>query len=145
MKPYDLIIKTPFPGYPQTIVEKETKIVHFSDLPLEEYLKANPEMRVVTVEEYEQLHHDHHVRAFSEITEEIWDSALNCLPPLKWHTIQEKGQQLNVFFCSEPYSGTIHGFYLFDRRTRKYYCCKIDVRTKDSDIVKKYLDHIKPA
>ena len=142
MKPYDLIIKHPFPGYPQTIVDKETHKVYHTDLTLEEYLTANPDTKVVTVDEYMTIHTEHHVTKFEETSEEIWISALECLPPLKWHKIP--GASIEIFFQSEAYSGSIHSLYLHDYNKGKYFYCKVDVRTKDVDIVKKYEAEIKP-
>jgi hypothetical protein len=55
---------------------------------------------------------------FKEITAEQWEDMLNCLPPMKWHDF---AAGLNVFFCSEAYTGDLHGCYIKDRTTGKFY------------------------
>ena len=55
---------------------------------------------------------------FKEITGEQWEDMLNCLPPMRWHDF---AAGLNVFFCSEAYTADLHGCYIKDRTTGKFY------------------------
>lgn len=107
------------------------------NMTVEEYLNHKQKAdqykapRVVSDEEFRQLYRnalDEQKTGFTEITEERYMDALECLPPMKWHDI-EKG--LNVFFCMEAWDADLHSCYIFDRVNKKYYSA---LRSKfDSD------------
>ena len=58
-----------------------------------------------------------------EVTEEIFDDALNVLPPLKWCT----HNNVEMFCISEMWTGTYTSQYAHDKKTDKYYTKMVDI------------------
>jgi hypothetical protein len=94
-----LIISEPFNGRAESFI-KDGKVL-YSNLTIEEYLQSKPNLKVISWDEFDRLHADFFTSKFQEITKEAWTDALECLPPLKWHTY--KG--VNIFYNMEANSG----------------------------------------
>lgn len=81
------------------------------DLTVEEYLLENPGFRVESWENVknliEALQDKHLIGQFTEISEEDYDEALECLPPQKWETVDG----VNIFRMSEYTTGNITCHY----------------------------------
>lgn len=57
-------------------------------------------------------------KPWEEISEDNYDEMRECLPPANWHDLNKR---FNVFYCSEAQTGNLHGHYVIDRLTKKYY------------------------
>ena len=79
-----------------------------------------------------EAYHESLCGDWQEITEEQYEDALNCLPPMKWFN--------GGFFMSEAYTGSIYSFY--QEWNGKYYTCLENVYKKRDEIIKSLTDWI---
>lgn len=75
---------------------------------------------------------------WKEITEEQYEDALECLPPMRWHNI---GYKTSVFFISEAYTADIHSAYISSQG--KYYTANRSINMKSEDIYNDFVKQIK--
>ena len=129
------IIVEPFNGYGDSFVT-ESGGVAYSDLSLEEYLSEKPNRKLISDEEFTKLLTDFHetkVKSkFVEVTQDQWEDSLECLPPLKWHTIAGRW---NVFYISEATTAHYHALYVKDLKTQKCYSATKSILLKDDEIL----------
>ena len=95
----------------------------------ENYLKAakEKEYTVITWSEFEKLQKDFYIGGEAiETTEENFEDMLNCLPPLKWCTIDE----VEMFCMSEMLTGTYTDQY--SKYQGKYYTKIVDITDKNT-------------
>lgn len=126
------IIQQPFPGNAQTWIDANGKIAYHEDETIDEYLRANPNMKIITWEEYDKLHNDFFRSPLTEISEERWYEMLEVLPPLRWHDVNER---FNVFYNCEAMSGAINGIYVKDRDTKKFFSGYMSRFASDAEIL----------
>lgn len=101
----------------------------------ENYYKSalEKEYKVMTWDEYEKLQKDFYLdRPLVETTEEHFEDMLNCLPPLKWCTIDG----IEMFCMSEMYTGVYTSQYA--RYKDNYYTKLVDI-TDRSTWINNYL------
>lgn len=126
----------PFDGSALTYVTDDGNVA-FSNLTLSEYLAAKEEtgktIVVLTPQIYAKWHEQFWSAPFKEISEKDYDYALNVLPPLKWHDLNPN---LNIFFCLEATSGSIHACYIYNRQSGKYYAGSKSILSKDDDLIR---------
>lgn len=85
--------------------------VKYTGLTLEEYLerKNNPNLVVTTWEIFEENIYKPYLASlqgnFEEITEDQWEYNLGCVPPKKWHNVE---QGINVFWVGECYTANLY-------------------------------------
>ena len=88
---------------------------------------------------YEQIEKPYLIslqKPFSEISEEVYEDMLNCLPPAKWHDF---APGLNVFFCSEGYTADLHGCYIRDKVNNKYYSAIRSIYISDEELFNEFV------
>ena len=73
-----------------------------------------------------------YIKPFKEITEGVYYDGLECLPPCKWHDLNER---FNSFYISEATTSHYHSFYIKDRKTGKYYSATRSKFIKDSELI----------
>lgn len=76
---------------------------------------------------------------WAEVTEEEYDYALGCLPPMKWHDLTE---DINIFFISEAYHFSLHSAFIYYRKNGKYYNATRDHYRTDEDLTNDFLQFI---
>ena len=108
-----------------------------ADLTLEQYraLKQNPNLITVTADEFYEIRKKFEKSLegeFTEETEEQYYDALECLPPCKWHDLDDR---FNTFYISEGITGSLHSFHIKDRKTGKYYTALRSMFIKDNDLL----------
>jgi hypothetical protein len=129
---YGVIIKEPFQGSAQTVVENGKP--YFSNLTLEEYLNKEPGLKLVSGEEFANIHEQYWTKPFKEISEDDYWMYFEQLPPRKFL----KTEQYSIFFDYEPMSGSMHGVYIWDKKTKKYYAGMMSIFNAHSEVIKKY-------
>ena len=67
----------------------------------------------------------------TEIDEERWDYALECLPPMQWIT-SEAG---STFKMSEMTSGDFTAGYIYLKSNQKYYSMNVRVKTTHQEMI----------
>lgn len=95
----------------------------------EQYLKSAKakNYKVMTWEEFEKMQRDFYINVpLTEVTEKQFQDALNCLPPLKWCTIDG----IEMFCMSEMWTGTYTTQYA--RIENKYYSKMVDCMNKNT-------------
>ncbi|WP_316835044.1 hypothetical protein [Pedobacter nutrimenti] len=125
-----VIVKLPFEGYAHTFCIGQK--VNYSTLSLDEYLKLDKSLILVTWAQFNEMHRSFYKTPFSEISEQTWQRALEELPPLKWHWVSTR---FNLFYCLEALSGTFHALYVFDKQTEKYYTGTKSLFMKSEEIL----------
>jgi hypothetical protein len=133
-----VIIELPFTGNAQNFVKDGLVSMGLNKgATFGEYCKQRPESKfeLVSWDKFNELHEKHFERPFTECTEEQFDDALECLPPLKLHWIN---QRYNVFYLGECYSGLFYSLYIFDKVTGKYYSGLKKITLTDPQIVDIY-------
>jgi hypothetical protein len=140
MKQY--IVATPFNGHAYNIIDENNTLM-FTSLTVEEYLKDNPSYTVVSEKDFDNLMNkfaEEKIKTeFVEVTEERWGDALECLPPVKWHTIEKR---FNVFFMGEQTWGSYTSLYVKDFKTRKFYVGTKNVFSTDEEILREIQNEI---
>lgn len=106
-------------------------------MTFEEYkeFKQLPNLQLMTWEELEPIHRQYEnslCKPWSEITEERYYEMLECLPPGKWHDLNER---FNIFHCIEAYTGSLNSHFVKDRQTGKYYEALRSRFTKDEEFI----------
>ena len=113
----------PFPGHLETMVDDDG-IVGYDGQMLEDYLASSgKKLRVIDERECNALFAAHYLSLITEpamIEPEVWDDALNVLPPCKWHDLTDR---INVFHVSERLCGQLVQWYVKVgfREKAKYY------------------------
>lgn len=113
---------------------------------LEEYktFKNNPNLIAVPFDEFNTKvlipYHESLCGEFTEITEEKYWDALECLPPMKWHDLDSN---FNVFFISEAYTASIHSCFIKDKKNKKYYTAMRDIFISDEVLLNQIVSTIK--
>lgn len=98
---------------------------------IEKILSAG--FRAVTFEEYQKLERQHYMSTIAkEIDRDTFNYALNCLPPVNWI----RTENISMFHISEADRGTLHGNYLHDKTTGKYYFAVTDIYDRSTWIDK---------
>lgn len=119
------------PLVPQDKVN-ETK-VHYSDLTFVEYNKSKGNtLKALTWEEYSKLNIPYLIslqKPFKETTEEHFNDALNCLPPLRW----TRAGYSQFFFISECYTANLYSCFV--KKDNKYFCALRAINTPVDDIL----------
>jgi len=74
------------------------------------------------------------VSEWSEVDEDRYMDALECLPPMKWHDL-ESG--INIFYISEAYTGDLHTAYIHarNRGENKYFSATRRLRETDAELL----------
>lgn len=74
------------------------------------------------------------ITPFTEISEEFYYEALECLPPLRWHDL---APDVNVFFCSEMTTGTITACYI--KHQGRYFSALKHLHLSDPELLNSFL------
>lgn len=108
-----------------------------ANFTLQEYrdFKGNQNLVAITWEEFSKIIEAHEQTLqgeWMEETEDKYEYALECLPPCKWHNLNER---FNSFYVSEALTGSLHSFHIFDRKTRKYYTATRSKFISDAELL----------
>jgi hypothetical protein len=87
----------------------------------------------------EKYNTETYVKPWREITEEQYYDSLECLPPCKWHDLNNR---FNSFFISEAWTADLHSFCIKDRKTGKYYSATRSRFISDSDLIKDLISQL---
>lgn len=74
---------------------------------------------------------------FEEITEERYFNLLECVPPKKWHNLNDS---LNVFFVGECYTANLYTCCIKDRKTNKFFSALRAINTTDDVLINDFLN-----
>lgn len=130
-----------FKGHAQSIVDRETSFVYYTDMKLDDYVKDRgvKNWHLLDWDSYYEMydkpyHEKLGSKPFKQISEERYWDMLECLPPMKWHDI-ERG--VNIFFISEAYTADLHDCFicLNNGREKKYYSALRSKYIKDEDVI----------
>lgn len=117
----------------ETVATYDSHIINYPDRAdywkncQKEYINAKYEM--MTFDEYLARQKKAMISGpVKEITKEVFEDALNCLPPLKWCT---RGN-VEMFCMREMYTGTFTNQYAYSLVTGKYYTAMVDVTDVDT-------------
>lgn len=116
--------------------------VHYSGGTFEQYNAANGcnlvaqpwEVFYPILDSYEKQRFS---KPFTEVTEEQYYDGLECLPPCKWHDLNER---FNSFYISEALTSHYHCFYIKDRETGKYYSATRSKFIKDEELLSELIN-----
>lgn len=106
------------------------------ELTIQEYLGLKKNPKLVCISFGEALRRIHKVEesiyltAWEQISEEKWFEALECLPPMKWKTVDD----VELFQMSEMTTGDITGHYA--RYGEKYFAASRRISVKYEEIAK---------
>lgn len=137
----NVIVSLPFKGTIMTWLDKTGKPVYTKFNSFDEYKTAEEkhgtELVLMSFDQYNIMYNAYWKRDFSPITETQYYQMLECLPPCRWHWINDT---INVFFCSEAMIGLFHSCYIDDTTTgvHKYACALISIISTDSEILTHY-------
>ncbi len=143
-----------FEGYVLTTVCTEKMTVNHSgylynaggpDLTIEEYKKRanHPAAVAVTWEDLNAKFIAPYLQKlqgpWKQINADQWNEALNVLPPGNWRDISPR---FNAFYCIEAFQYDLHGYYLKDRKTGKFYAALRSRFATDSEILADIEKHL---
>lgn len=94
---YDTVVAEPNTDYCIDFVYAETGLTHINGHTLEQVREEYPNAQIMSFDEYVEgkFQRQNGPIEYTEISEEDYDSALNCLPPVCWYG--------NAFLLGEPY------------------------------------------
>ena len=102
--------------------------------------RTEGKFRCVTDAELDDLEAEYNAAfckdSLRSITHEEWDDALNCLPPVRWHT--HKG--VNMFAISERTRGSITGW--FAKIGDEYRVMQADIYASSDDLVAAFTQEV---
>ena len=112
-------------------------LVHYSGGTFEEYNKKNGgNLIAITWDEFNDKFYAPHLKElqqpFEEITEERYYDLLECVPPKKWHNLNDN---LNVFFVGECYTANIYRCCIKEKSTGKFYSAYRAINTTDEQLI----------
>jgi hypothetical protein len=108
--------------YIQTFIMDNGKPAYCDDISTEDYLdQLGPEYKLITMQEalnkIAEVEEKTLIGSWEKITEDEWEDALECLPPLKWKSVIN----IEFFGMSEAYTGNIRMFYAKNKVTSNCY------------------------
>jgi hypothetical protein len=128
-----------FPGYVESTINEHGFVDYVTpSTTFEDYKKIKGNDRLVALpwdvvyNDYFAPYHKSLQEPFKEITPDQYDDALSCLPPLKWHNLNER---FNVFFCSEFWTADLTSCTILDRKTEKCYQALRSIYVKDDYLI----------
>lgn len=138
---YLVNLDEPFRGHTQSIVDKETSFVYYTDMYLQDYVKSKGIKNWHLLnwdsfyEIYDKPYHEKlGSKPFKEISEEKYWEMLECLPPMRWH---DAAVGVNVFFISEAYTAYLHDCFICLTKggVKKYYVALRSKFSRDEDLL----------
>lgn len=134
-----VIVRKPFNGQVVSYITSNGVVAYSDNLQFEEY-KTNKslegvDVELITMDEYMIRHEEYYSTPFTKISEEDYYSSLEALPPVKWHWINP---ELNVFFMSEAYSGTMHDCLMFHKPTGTHWAGRKDILSSDEKLLQMF-------
>jgi len=98
--------------------------------------KKNPNLIAITWDEFYKITEAHELTLqgeFTEETEQRYYDALECLPPCKWHSLDDR---FTSFYISEALTGSLHSFHISDKKTGRFYTATRSRFIKDDELLK---------
>lgn len=116
-------------------------VAYTDGLSIEQYISSKPDKRlkVISVEEMQQRYKEHIKELqgpYEECTEEKYYEMLDILPPKRWYKLSDT---IFMFFVGEPYSGSLHSIYIYDKLKDKYYTTIRDILMGDDELLQDFL------
>lgn len=122
--------------------EKNSTYVHYSDLTFKQYNeKHENKLIVLTWDKFNKDFYTPYLKSlqgeFSEITEKRYFELLECVPPRKWHDLNEN---INMFFVGECFTADLYACCIMDKKTKKYYSALRSINAKDDVLINDFLN-----
>lgn len=111
--------------------------VDYTGLTFKEYNeKHGGNLVAITWDEFypilDKYNKEAYCKEWKEITKDEYWELLECLPPCKWHDLNER---FNSFYISEATTFDIHCFCVKDKKTEKYYSANRSCFISDEDLI----------
>jgi len=129
------IVKLPYCGNSQTFIIEKNGIEYtaYSELTVGEYLKKDPNFKVVSDQELDRLNDEYEKTLIGDpikTNEEYFLDKLNCLPPCNW----QRFGNIEYFYMSEFLRGSLTEWNI--RIGNDYYCFTNHYSLSHSNILK---------
>jgi len=114
-------------NFASTQEEAEAKLIEANTTGL---YKESGKYEITTWENFQAVQRSRLLKPIKEITENKFDFAIGCLPPLSWHNTNDG---LNVFFMSEFWTGSFTNQYAMTRTGKtRFFKKMVDYKDKST-------------